>query len=150
MKRGILVFPLERDEEGYPPVDYERVWVTLVDENSAIIDNIPFFCRDVALGDTVRYQAGDGDELLYVSMIKRSGNSLLRVLYYENDPSELRKLLEELGCETELDASHNLIAVSVPPGDKLERVQKILAEKEAQGELGYEEAILVSSPPPPG
>ncbi|MGK4008269.1 DUF4265 domain-containing protein [Sorangium sp. So ce1036] len=148
MSRGRLVFPLERDEDGYPPVDYERVWVILIDENSAIIDNIPFFCREVALGDTVRYRTGDGNELFCVSTLKRSGNSLIRVLYYEADPSDLRRSLEQLGCETELDVSHSLIAVSVPPGDKLEKVQKVLAEKESQGELGYEEALLMSLPPP--
>lgn len=135
------MFYLERDEDGYPPVDYEGVWVEKLTETSGIIDNIPFFCRDVSLGDTVRFEMID-DELRYVSTLETSGNSLLRVLYYDTDPSELRRLLEELGCETELDTIHRLIAVSVPAGGTLGQVQKFLLAKEARGEVGYEEALL--------
>ena len=149
MNREKLVFRLVRDEDGYPPVDYEGVWIKRIDEYSGIIDNIPFFCRDASLGDIVKFQIV-GNEIQYVSTLKRSGNSLIRVLYYGSDPSELRHLIEEFGCETELDATHSLIAVSVPPGGKLQKVQEFLADKEAQGALGYEEAILVDEKPSNG
>jgi hypothetical protein len=141
MSREKLIFRLQRDEDGYPPVDYEGVWIQRVDESSGIVDNIPFFCRDASLGDTVTFQLV-GNEMQYVATIKRSGNSLIRVLYYDADPSAIRLLIEELGCETELDPNHRLLAVSVPPG-KLPQVQAFLAAKEAQGLIGYEEAILV-------
>ncbi|MEZ4297507.1 MAG: DUF4265 domain-containing protein [Polyangiaceae bacterium] len=148
MIRKKLTFRLERDEDGYPPVDYERVWIETIDEGSGIIDNIPFFCRDVSLGDTVKFQL-IGNEIWYVATIRRSGNSLIRVLYYDTDPSSIRNLIEDLGCETELDTTHKLLAVSVPPGE-LSQVQAFLAAKEAEGVLGYEEAILVDVAPSEG
>jgi hypothetical protein len=141
-----LTFRLRRDEDGYPPVDYESVWMKRLDETTGVIDNIPLFCRDAALGDTVTFRLV-GDENQYVSTIERSGNSLLRALYYDSDALTLRRELEVLGCETELDTGHRLIAVSVPPAGRLNLVRAFLAGKEAAGELGYEEAILVEDAP---
>ncbi len=142
MNREKLVLQLVRDADGYPPVDYERVWIERIDESTGRLDNIPFFSRDVALGDVVKIEQV-GDELRYVSTLKRSGNSLFRVVYYPpTDPAELRRRIEKLGCETEMDASHTLIAVSAPSGDHVKRLQALLAAGENKGELGYEEAIL--------
>jgi hypothetical protein len=146
MSREKLIFRLKRDEDGYPPVDYEGVWMDRVDERSGVVDNIPFFSRDASLGDTVEFERV-GDELRYVATIKRSGNSLIRVVYYDADPAALLGLIEEHGCETELDTTHRLIAVSVPPG-KLSQVQAFLAGREAEGYLGYEEAILMDTVSP--
>ena len=143
MKRERLVLRLERDEDGYPPVDLERIWIEQIDENTAKVDNIPFFSKEVALGDVVRFEKF-GEELRYVSTVRRSGNSLVRVVYYPPaDPTELRRCIEELGCETELDAAHTLIAVSVPPGEHIKSLQAFLEASESKGESGYEEAILI-------
>ncbi len=143
MKRAKLIFRLQRDEDGYPPVDFEGLWVQLIGDDMGTIDNIPFFCRDVALGDVVKFER-IGDELRYVSTVKRSGNSLIRVVYYPPaDPAELRRRIEEFGCETELNASHSLIAVSIPVETDLVSVQEFLASGEKRGELGYEEPILI-------
>jgi Domain of unknown function (DUF4265) len=148
MTRARLVLRLERDDDGYPPVEFERLWIEKIDDSTAIVDNIPFFSRDVALGDLVAFEEV-GDELRYVATVKRSGNSLVRVVYYSpTDPTELRRRIEELGCETELDAAHSLIAISVPLGDHLARLQAFLTSSEAHGDLGYEEAILVTLPQP--
>jgi hypothetical protein len=143
MTRAKIVMRLEHDESGYPPVDFEGLWVLLIDETTAIIDNIPFFSREVALADVVRVVKID-DELRYVSTLKRSGNSLIRVVYYPpTDPVQLRQRIEEYGCETEHDAAHTLIAVSVPPAGDLRRLQGFLASAEERNELGYEEPILM-------
>lgn len=144
MNRQKLVIPLERDEDGYPPVDYEGVWIKRIDSCTGIVDNIPFFARVVSLGDTVSFR-DTGSELAYDATIKRSGNSLLRVLYYEQSAMrDLRRDIEALGCETEVDATHRIIAVSVPPRGRLADLQRFLAMGEESGLLGYEEAILAS------
>jgi hypothetical protein len=142
MMRFKVVFLLERDESGYPPVDAEGLWVEAIDDHIARIDNIPFFVRDATLGDTIEYETEHG-EPRYVATLERSGNSLIRVVCYpEADPAELRGQIEKFGCETELDANHSLIAINVPPEGDLKGLQTFLQLREASGDIGYEEPIL--------
>lgn len=49
-----VVFKLEKDEDDYPPADYESVWALPVGEGLFQIDNIPFFATEIALGDVRR------------------------------------------------------------------------------------------------
>jgi hypothetical protein len=142
MTRSKVVFLLERDESGYPPVDAESVWVELLDDRRAQIDNIPFFVREATLGDIVMYSR-EGEELRYLSTLHRSGNSLVRVVCYPKaDPTQMRRQIEKFGCETEYDSNHGLIAVNVPPTGDLEGLRAFLELGEDQGEIGYEEPIL--------
>lgn len=142
MTRVKVVFQLQRDEDGYPPVDLEGLWAELIDESTARIDNIPFFSREVALGDIVKF-AKVGDEFRYTATVEHSGNSLVRVVYYSPvDPAKLRRQIDGFGCETELDEQHTLIAVSVPPAGDLHGLQEFLQVGETRGEVGYEEALL--------
>src|SRR5262245_55766000 len=110
-----IFFSLEQDEAGYPPVGVESVWAIETNDGDFIIDNIPFFTCQATLGDVVEVERID-EELRYVSTRKRSGNSLLRVVFFEgHDPSRLRSDLTKLGCSTELSHLQSLIAVNVPP-----------------------------------
>lgn len=143
MTKERIVFFLERDDSGYPPVEAERLWVFIIDERRARIDNIPFFARDATLGDTVEY-VRDGTELHYVSTLHRAGNSLIRVVCYpEADPSDLRRRIGAFGCETEFDANHRLIAINIPPEGDLEGLRRFLQIEEGKESLGYEEPILM-------
>jgi hypothetical protein len=142
MNRCKIVFFLERDESGFPPVDAESLWVELLDDRRARVDNIPFFVRDATLGDIVEYR-GEGSELQYVSTLHRSENSLVRVVCYpQADPAQLRRSIEGFGCETEFDSNHRLIAVSIPEHGDLEGLRSFLQLAEDRGEIGYEEPIL--------
>jgi hypothetical protein len=144
-----VIFRLERDEDGYPPVDLEGVWATRLGEDEYEVDNIPFFAK-VALGDVVRTVIRDG-EPHFESILKYSGNSLIRVVYYDGtDPTDVRRELERLGAETELNATHRLIAVNVPRGGDVAEIQKFLGIAEQQERLGYEEPILWDGPPEDG
>ena len=140
--RRKIVFFLERDDSGFPPVDAEGLWAELLDERRARVDNIPFFVRDATLGDVVEYRKEDG-ELHYVSTLDRSQNSLIRaVCYPQADPMQLRRSIEDFGCETEFDSNHRLIAINVPSHGDLEGLRTFLQLAEDRGEIGYEEPIL--------
>lgn len=137
-----LSVKLIHDAEGYPPVGVERIWMEELSEETGCADSIPFFSRDVALGDIVEFVVEDG-ERWYERTVRRSGNSLFRAVYYPGvDLAALRSSLKGLGCETELDEAHTLVSISVPP-NCVTAVQAFLAEAEGRGEVGYEEAILV-------
>jgi hypothetical protein len=114
-----VLFRLERDDEGYPPADVEGVWAEESGDGGFIIDNIPFFARQATLGDVVEVRRS-GDEIFYVSTKKRSGNSLIRVVFFDgHDPSTLRSELAKIGCSTEQSHLQSLIAVNVPPTVKV-------------------------------
>ena len=48
-----LLFPLEQDEDGYPPAAAETLWAVREGEGLFRLDNIPIFATGVALGDIV-------------------------------------------------------------------------------------------------
>jgi hypothetical protein len=137
-----ILFRLEQDGEGYPPARVESVWATETDDGGFIIDNIPFFTRQATLGDVVEVRRV-GEELFYVSTRERSGNSLLRVVFFDgHDPSSLRSDLAKLGCSTEQSHLQSLIAVNVPPTVQIDEVRTLLDAGCRKGFWDYEEPIL--------
>ena len=77
-------------------------------------------------------------------MIKRSGNSTLRIFVKEGlfSIGETVKVLNELGCETEGNGKR-LLTISVPK-QSLEKVMSILKTGEKKKLWEYEEAFLFS------
>jgi hypothetical protein len=143
MVRKKMTFRLEPDEDGWPPVAAESVWVIARDDGRFVVDNIPWFATEATVEDVVEASMDDDGTLLYKSMVEPSGNSLLRVIYSKGlDPEQLRDGLQGLGCSTELDARHRLIAVDAPPGVKLSVVQEFLARGAREDKWDYEEALL--------
>lgn len=137
-----VLFRLERDDEGYPPVDVEGVWAEETGDGGFIIDNIPFFTRQATLGDVVEVTRM-GDDIFYLSTQERSGNSLVRVVFFDgHDPSSLRSDLAKLGCSTEQSHLQSLIAVNVPSTVKIDAVRTLLDEGCSKGFWDYEEPIL--------
>ncbi|MCK6592214.1 MAG: DUF4265 domain-containing protein [Polyangiaceae bacterium] len=138
-----ILFDLEPDEDGYPPIGSETVWATHIENNRYRLCNIPFFAREATLDDVVEVKE-EGGVLVYKDIVQRSGNSLIRVIYHnETEREELCRGLRALGCVTELNNIHRIVAVSVPPNVQLEAVQAFLQRGEEQGLWGYEEPILM-------
>jgi hypothetical protein len=48
-----VLFELEKEDEDYPPVNYERLWARRLEQGLFELDNIPFFVRDISAGDVV-------------------------------------------------------------------------------------------------
>jgi hypothetical protein len=139
-----IVFKLEKDEDDYPPADYESVWALPLEEGLFQIDNIPFFVTGIALGDVVS-AISDGDELRFQEVVRPSGHSTLRLIIYDkSEVPTVRKLLEERGCTSEGSHIPGLISVDVPPSVSLAALRAMLDEGEAQERWGYEEACLAS------
>ena len=120
MSHHKVVFRIEKGEDGYPPFDLEGVWAEETTDGGFVIDNIPFFARQATLGDVVEVRHTEG-ATFYLSTRQRSGNSLLRVVFFEgHDPSNLRFDLAKLGCSTEQSHLQSLIAVNVPSTVKID------------------------------
>lgn len=141
-----IIVPLDQDEDGYPPVGSERLWAVHVGEGRYQMDNIPFFARDLALGDVVSAVPEEGAEegiLRYQQVREPSCHSTFRVFVHdESEVPEVCRLLEQLGCGTEKSHLPRLVAVDIPPSVPLAVVREALASGVSQGRWEYEEACL--------
>jgi hypothetical protein len=141
-----LIIPLEQDEDGYPPAGSERLWALQVEEGRYKIDNIPFFARDLALGDIVSAIPEEGAEegvLRYQQVLQPSGHSTFRILVNdESEVPEVCRLLEQLGCGTERSHLPRLVAIDIPPSVPLEAVREALAPGHSQERWEHEESCL--------
>ena len=139
-----VVFRLKKDEDDYPPDDYESLWALNTEEDLYEIDNIPFFVRGVSPGDWVSVKRSDGVNY-FQSVERESPNSVLRVVAYDESLiPQLRETLVDMGCQSELIQIYNLIAIEVPQEVHLDSVLTYLEKGEKAGDWGYETACLRS------
>lgn len=137
-----ILFPLEKDSDGYPPVEYESVWGARIRGMIYKIDSIPFFTYEVSLGDEIAVLYGDS-EYRYLESVRISSNSLVRVLCFkETNQAEIRASLSSIGCDTEWLGQFRIISVNIPEAVKIDVVRETLDRFEEQGLLEYEEAIV--------
>jgi hypothetical protein len=144
MERARIFFKLEQDAEGYPPFAEESMWAKSVGNDTFELDNIPFYASEATLGDVVKVVRDDGI-LYFDSLVKESGNALVRIIFYhDDDVQKVRKELEELGCESELSHNPRYIAVNVPREVNYAIVRKVLDRGFNEDRWDYQEAILPS------
>ena len=142
-----VIFPLTQDESGYPSVGSERLWAKRLEDHTYEIDNIPFFVQGISSGDIITAEEKDG-ALFFEEVKKHSGNSTLRVSIFGDDDikqklvRELRNMLSNLGCETEVSHTPNLLSVEVPITTSLKVVIDYLKKGAEEGKWDYEEATL--------
>jgi hypothetical protein len=142
-----VVVKLEKDEDDYPPADYEGLWTRPLGEGLFQIDNIPFFARGIAWGDIVSALRVE-QELRFQEVVKPSGHSTLRLIIHdEKDIPSVQAWLEQRGCSIERSHIPGLIAVDVPPTVPMATLKPFLDEGEARERWGYEEACLASANP---
>jgi Domain of unknown function (DUF4265) len=135
-------FPVELGDDGYPPVAVETLWANPA-QGGYLIDSIPFFASEATNGDCVLARMGDDGALWFESVSQRSGNSLIRVVFFDPDCEDfVVSHLTELGCGTERMKQFKLLAVDIPPNVPLVEVQTYLKSQAAAGLVDYEEPIL--------
>jgi len=142
-----VVVKLEKDEDDYPPADYEGLWARPLSDGLFQIDNVPFFAKGIAYGDIVSASA-EQKELRFREVVRPSGHHTLRLIIYdEGEVSSVIALLKNMGCAVERSHIPGLVSVDVPPDVSLAVLRPVLDEGEAQERWGYEEACLASSSP---
>ncbi|MEY3997147.1 MAG: hypothetical protein RL344_1490 [Pseudomonadota bacterium] len=137
-----LLFNIKPDEDGYPPVSVESLWAKPLDNGNYLIDNIPFFVYGIASGYEVISEKKNGD-LYFKDVCKANKKSVFRVII-KNDSSleNSMNLFINLGCLTEGNLKHHLIAIEVPETTDIYPVLDLLMDLQEQGILDYEEGVL--------
>jgi hypothetical protein len=145
-------FKLKRDQDNYPPADWEWLWASRVNAYTFKIDNIPFFAKLVSCGDLVEVEQTQTG-LIFNTLVQPSGHSTVRVIVHRSDRNDgqLQAVVEEvrlallgMGCNVEKSHILGLLAVDIPPEIDYQSVAAFLSEKEGDGLLGYEEASLAA------
>lgn len=145
-----IVFPLERDEDGYPPADNEVLWAIKTGPGTFRLDNIPFYARGLSWGDIVSADKLDRGPLRFRAVVEPSLHSTIRIALakicsdrrpIEERMRELRGRLEALGCDSEANYP-GFLAVDVPPAVKLSAVRAVLTPGFEAGLWDYEEATV--------
>lgn len=109
------------------------------------VDNIPFYAREVSVGDIVSASPDPGGMLRFKALITPSLHSTVRLWFANDRESEVprvRQELRDLGCPSELSDLPRLVAVDVPPTISYEIVRNFLDNYENVGLLEYEESCL--------
>lgn len=131
-------------EDDYPPVSSESLWAERLDSGSFIVKNIPFYTREVCLDDEISVSPVVNAEYHFEKVIKNTGNSTLRIIFFEAGEPWISSVLEDLvarGCAWE-GMSKKFFSINVPADVSLDDVLSVLAEKEAKGWLDYESGML--------
>ena len=107
------------------------------------IDNIPFYAREIALGDVVAAQTDEQGALWYSELVRPSGHSTLQLWVARQEEVEsIRQALRQQGCASELSDLPRLIAVDVPPEIPYAKIKRLLDQGEQSGQFQYQEACL--------
>jgi len=136
-----VLFPLERDEDGYPPEDWESVWAHSIGGDHYRVDNIPFFIMGISHNDIVSAEKKDG-ELRFIELIEPSDRCTVRVIIYNTDHEEcIRNSLKNLHCDIEGTGIEGMIAIDVEK-KRYKSVEKYLDKAFRKEVLDYQEATL--------
>ena len=73
-----VVFSVDQDENGYSSVTSERIWCSPLGGGRYVVDNVPFYARDISFGDEIEADGKDG-ALCFSRMLQRSLNTTVRV-----------------------------------------------------------------------
>jgi uncharacterized protein DUF4265 len=139
---------LSPDDDGFPPAGAETLWTSPTHDPEVFrVDSIPVFVEDLAIGDEIHI-LHEGDELVFDGLFRASQHSTIWVIvedaYLSDDVwrRELRESLRTLGCESEWDDVHGIIAVDVPPESHIDEVESRLRQEEARGTADYAHGCL--------
>jgi hypothetical protein len=133
-------FRIEQDESGYPPFLWEGIWAEKVEDQSYIIDNIPFYAKGISVGDLVCAKTSENG-LVYEWTIEKSENSTVRAIVYDEDiKSFLFDVIKKCGCEYEVGVPKTLVAVNVPVDANYASLLEYLNQETLADHLDYEES----------
>ena len=112
-----------RDAEG----DVETLWADDLGGGRYRLDNVPFFVRDVSLGDVVAAAPDESGLPVMTAVLEKSGNRTLWVRFPGPIAADhpFLEFLKAAGCSYE-GARASLFAVNVPPGADLDAVARYI------------------------
>jgi hypothetical protein len=137
-----VFFRVEQQEDGYPPVAEESLWSVPKAAGVFQVDNVPFYARDISMGDEIAAELKDG-VLRFSNMLRPSKNTTVRIFAREksSEPMIVPRM-RSFGGVTEKMEGSNLVAVSFPPSADLAGALAFLDSESDAGRLAFEESAV--------
>ena len=107
-------------------------------------NNIPFYSKEISLGDIVSGIQTEENYLLYDKTIIHSKNSTLRIVFFNENQKFKDKILTkliDLGCESEA-FNVNFHAINIPIQVDIEEIYNFLDEFVETDDLDYDTGYL--------
>ena len=120
----------------------ESLWAKKIRDDLYKVDNVPFFAKNIAVGDIIKVEYDEEEKSLYFDeLVEPSGNSVVRIVPFDKSTSrEIEKELLDLGCDWESLENRNLIAVHIPKEVPYDQIKTYLVE--GSEKFDYQEACL--------
>jgi len=137
-----VFFPVEQDDNGHPSVSREQIWCLPGEKGRFIVNNIPFYARDISMGDEISTDIRNG-EWWFSTLTKPSQNTTIRA--FARKPEVAQKLvprLQSFGGLTEKMEGSPLVAVSLPPAADIAGVLDYLDRESDAGNVAFEESCV--------
>lgn len=141
-----IIFKLECDDEGYPPIEYELLNATNISEDNFRIDNAPFFVSNVSYHDIV--QACESEvpgQYYFVKLIQESTFTSISVIIIDREMDVfLMDLFRGLNCVIEYGefGSLQILGVAVPASTDYQKLRVQLEFLELQSKLSFSELVV--------
>jgi Domain of unknown function (DUF4265) len=131
-------WPLEQDEDEWPPYPVESIWCAQVEGNHFRLINVPYFAKDVAWGDVVSAK-GDDELWWFERVVQRSGYATVHISSF--DAEKTQRLLD--WCKANagiLETAFNgkYFALGIPPAVAQADWMAFLQGLESSGENAFE------------
>jgi hypothetical protein len=140
-------FPLQQDEDGWPPISSEGLWAQSVGEDIYRIDNTPWFVDDLSADEHVRARAGDDGVLWAVERIHSSGRLTIRIIPFREGPlhGDRQAVLDAFApvdVSGEGTAQYNMVALDIPADVPLRPVWEALQRGVELGWWDFDEGAV--------
>ena len=144
-----IVFPLEVDEEGFPPISCE-VLNARSHPPGFVLENSPFFVTGVALGDHVTGVPvhGTNSRFAFTRVIESSPNKAISIIFLDIGLKDtVYQELKRRGCYCEYGEfgkgpDLQMLAVAVPEECDYASLVAYLSEIEAAERLSFAELAV--------
>jgi hypothetical protein len=143
-----VIFPLEVDEGGWPPVASERLWAFDLGQGLYRINNAPWFVRDLAVGDVVRAEPpGPDQHPVFTGLHTRSDHLTIRIICFRRGPlaGQLQPVIDRftpLGIWAEGAGQYGMVALDIGPDVDLSAVRARLQSGVDDGSWEWEEGRI--------
>ncbi len=137
-----LTFKITKDQDGYPPAEFESIWGIQVTNNTFVIDNTPYYIYGLSKGDTV-LTTTKHNELLGLEILSKGGHSTLRVFADNLDTRQkIREKIIKLGANCNSTGDSSLLTIDIPPTANFNSIDKFLSSMTNNDTIAYEDACL--------
>ena len=139
-------FPLEIDEDNFPPINVESLNAFQRNNGEIRLDNTPFFITGVALGDVVRCTVDSSTNgVWFEKVISESGNKALSIIFLETHcKDDVYLQLKKFGCYCEYGEfdGMDMLAVCVYQSEDYSKIASYLDKLELDEWISYAELCI--------